>query len=174
MDSYLKRLQDALAATMRGMSSEDLTRHREGKWCAGEILEHLYLTYTGTAKGLERCLSAGKPLVSRPTWKQRIARSLVVGLGHMPGGVSAPKVSVPRGMAPETVVSGIGPQISAMDELLRRCEQRFGVGTKLLDHPILGPLTGEEWRKLHWVHGRHHLAQIMRLKEEEKASRATA
>ena len=164
MDSYLQRLQDALAAATRDMNGEDLRRHPEGKWCAGEIVEHLFLTYTRTAKGLERCLSAGKPLVSRPTWKQRVAKLIVVGFGYMPKGGSAPQSSVPRGMSPETVVAEVGPQIAAMDELTRRCEQQFGVGTKILDHPILGPLTGKQWRKFHWVHGRHHVDQILRLK----------
>jgi hypothetical protein len=40
------------------------------------------------------------------------------------------------------------------------CECRFGSATKILDHPILGPLTAEQWRKFHWVHGRHHARQI--------------
>ncbi|MGZ4836286.1 MAG: DUF1569 domain-containing protein [Terriglobales bacterium] len=29
-----------------------------------------------------------------------------------------------------------------------------------MDHPFLGPLTADEWRKFHWVHGRHHTRQI--------------
>jgi hypothetical protein len=34
-----------------------------------------------------------------------------------------------------------------------------------LDHPILGPLTGGQWRKFHLVHGLHHVKQIRRLRE---------
>lgn len=167
MDFYLQRLQDVITAAARDMTSEGLTRHAEGKWCAAEILEHLYLTYTGTVKGVERCLNAGKPLATKPAWKQRVASWVVVGLGHMPKGRAAPKNSVPRGMAPDRVVADIGPQIALMDELIGRCEQRYGAHTKLLDHPILGPLTGAQWRKFHWVHGRHHAKQIARLKEQQ-------
>jgi len=29
-----------------------------------------------------------------------------------------------------------------------------------MDHLFLGPLTANEWRKFHWVHGRHHARQI--------------
>ena len=69
MDSYLQRLQQAIESATRGMTIEDLTRHPEGKWSAAEILEHLFLTYTGTIKGFERCLAAGKPLARSPRLK---------------------------------------------------------------------------------------------------------
>ncbi len=43
---------------------------------------------------------------------------------------------------------------------LDACERRFGARTKIMDHLFLGPLTASEWRKFHWVHGRHHARQI--------------
>jgi len=52
-----------------------------------------------------------------------------------------------------------------MDDMIARCEEKFGSSSKLLDHPILGPLTGAEWRKFHLVHGRHHVKQIRRLRQ---------
>jgi hypothetical protein len=30
----------------------------------------------------------------------------------------------------------------------------------MLDHPILGPLTVDQWRKFHVVHTEHHVRQI--------------
>lgn len=165
MDFYLQRLQDVITEVTRSMTAEDLARRREGKWGAGEILEHLYLTFTGTTKGFERCLSAGKPKITPPLWKQRVAKWLVVGLGRMPEARTSPKNLVPRGTATDKVLADIGMQIAVMDEMIRRCEQRYGTTTKLLDHPFLGPLTGKQWRKFHWVHGRHHVAQIIRLKQ---------
>jgi hypothetical protein len=51
-----------------------------------------------------------------------------------------------------------------MDELITRCEQKFGTRSRLLDHPILGPLTGSEWRKFHLIHGRHHIKQLRALR----------
>ena len=50
MDSCLERLRQAIASATSDMSSEELTRQPEGKWSAAEVLEHLYLTYTGTQK----------------------------------------------------------------------------------------------------------------------------
>ena len=40
--------------------------------------------------------------------------------------------------------------------------QHFGSDVKLVNHPFLGPLTSDEWRRFHCVHGRHHLRQIRR------------
>jgi len=159
----LKKLQQAIAVAAARLSAEQLTWHPAGKWCIAEILEHLYLTYTGTIKGLQRVVEAGKPLATAATWAQRRRTLVVVGLGYMPSGREAPPVARPRGLSPEKALAEIGPKITEMDEILRQCAGKFGAGTKLLDHPILGPLTGRQWRKFHLVHGQHHVRQIRRL-----------
>ena len=176
MDFQLQRLQNVISDLASGLTPEDLARRREGKWCAAEIMEHLYLSYTGTVKAFERCLSAGKPVASRPTLKQRVAAAIVVGLGCMPAGRKAPKSTVPRGMGWDKVLAEIGQQIAAMDDVIRRCESRYGQHAHLVDHPVLGPLTGRQWRKFHWVHGRHHVKQILHLtaKPEIETPRAGA
>jgi hypothetical protein len=164
MDSYLQRLHDAITSATRGATTEDLTRHPEGKWSVAEVLEHLYLTYSGTVKGLERCLQEGKPLATSLSLKQRLQIAVVTGAGYFPPGRQAPERTRPRGASPEKVVADIGPQIAAMDELIAKWEARHGKQTRLLDHPVLGPLTARQWRKFHWVHGRHHVKQILRLR----------
>jgi hypothetical protein len=147
------------------MSAEQLRWHPPGKWCAAEVLEHLYLTYTGTIKGFERVLEAGKPLAAKATLKHRFGALVVVGFGYLPAGRKAPKMAEPRGLPAETVGAEIDAKIAAMDEIIARCEEKIGKG-KLLDHPILGPLTAAQWRKFHLVHGRHHAKQIRRLREQ--------
>jgi hypothetical protein len=166
MDAYLQRLQEAIASATRGMSAEDLRRYPEGKWSTAEVLEHLYLSYTGTAKGFERCLQAGKPLARAPMLKDRMRTFVVTGLGHLPEGRKAPERTQPRGMPADEVVREIASRILAMDELITQCEARFGKRNRVLDHPVLGPLTARQWRKFHWVHGRHHLKQIQKLRQQ--------
>jgi hypothetical protein len=166
MDAYLQRLQEAIASATRGMSAEDLRRHPEGKWSTAEVLEHLYLSYSGTTKAFERCLQADKPLARAPLLKDRMKTFVVTGLGHMPEGRKAPERTQPRGMQSDEVTREIGPRISAMDAVIAQCEARFGERTRVLDHPILGPLTARQWRKFHWVHGRHHLKQIHKLRQQ--------
>jgi len=165
MDSCLEKLKQALESAVEGMSSERLTWHPAGKWCAAEVLEHLYLTYTGTIKGFERVMTSGKPLATRASIAHRARTFVVLGLGHMPAGRKAPAIAQPKGLPVEKVRSELGAKIVAMDAIIAQCEMRFGRRVHLLDHPFLGPLTATQWRKLHLVHGRHHQKQLLRLRE---------
>jgi len=165
VDPHLEKLQRELAAEIAGLSAEQMSWHKPGKWCAAEVLEHLYLTYTGTVKGFERVASAGKSLATAQSWKQRGRALVVLGFGYMPPGREAPAVSRPRGVPTEKVLAEIGSTIVRMDEIIRQCEEKLGRRTKILDHPILGPLTAGQWKKFHLVHGRHHAKQLRRLRE---------
>jgi len=165
MDSRLEKLKENLESTVEGMSTEQLSSHLPGKWCAAEVLEHLYLTYTGTIQGLERVMRKGKPLASRASMAHRVLTFVVVGLGHLPAGRKAPAFLQPKGLPTEQVRNEIGAKIVAMDAMITQCESRFGRRVHLLDHPFLGPLTATQWRKLHLVHGQHHLKQLLRLRE---------
>jgi len=165
VDPLLERLQDEIASAVAGLAAEELSWHPPGKWCATEVLEHLYLTYTGTTKGFSRVAEAGKPLATTSTWVHRGRRLVVLGFGHLPSGREAPAVTRPRGVPREKVLAEIGLKIAEMDESIRRCEESLGTRRKLLDHPILGPLTAAQWRKFHLVHGLHHVKQIRRLRE---------
>ena len=164
MDPGLEKLRQEIAAAITGISIHELSRHPEGKWSAVEVLEHLYLTYTGTAKGMSRVLEAGKPLATISTLKHRQRRFFVLNFRFLPQGRKAPERTQPRGTPAETVVNEIGLRLSEMDEMIRACEEKLGKKAKLLDHPVLGPLTGAQWRKFHCVHGRHHLQQVRRLR----------
>jgi hypothetical protein len=166
VDPRLATLQREISSAVSGLSPEQLRRTMPGKWSTAEILEHLYLTYTGTVKGFERVIAADKPLASPANWKQRGRAFVVVGLGHMPQGRKSPAVGLPRGIAPEKVVAEIAPTISAMDAIMSRCAAGFGARAKVLDHPVLGPLSVQQWRKFHVVHGMHHVRQIHRLREK--------
>jgi hypothetical protein len=164
MDSLLEELNEALESAVAGMSTEQMNWHPAGKWCAAEVLEHLYLTYTGTVKGFERVLQEGNPMASPGSMRHRLRALVALGFNHLPEGRKAPKPTVPRGLPREKVRAEIGLKLAAMDELIARSEASFG-RVKLLDHPILGPLSAAQWRKFHLVHGWHHVKQIMRLRE---------
>jgi hypothetical protein len=165
MDFYLQRLQDAIGAVTADMSPEMLGRRPQpDNWSAAEILEHLYLTYTGTTKGFENCIAAGKPLARVRTMSDRLRTALVVGIGYLPEGRQSPKNAMPRGIACDRVLAAFGEKIVEMDAAISEAENRFGSRAPLIDHPILGPLRACQWRKFHWVHGRHHLKQLQRLR----------
>jgi hypothetical protein len=79
MDPRLDKLRRSLESAVEGMSSDQWSWHTPGKWCAAELLEHLYLTYTGTIKGFGRVMAAGMPLGSRPSMENRLRTFVVVG-----------------------------------------------------------------------------------------------
>lgn len=159
MTSHLDRLQHELEGALVGANADSLTQAPAGKWSIAQILEHLLLTYRNTAKGLTRCLEKGSPLATRATAKQRLAALFLLTTGYFPSGRKAPERTVPRGMAVENQ-QAIFEEIGAMAAQLDECERKFGANTRILDHPIIGPLTVAQWRKFHWIHGRHHARQI--------------
>ena len=165
MDSRLDKLKQSLESAVEGMTSDQLSWHLPGKWSAAEVLEHLYLTYTGTTRGLEKVLTRGAPLATKPSMRQRVLTFVVVRLGHVPGGLEAPARVQPRGLPVEQVRTEMEARLAAMDAVIAQCESRFGAHVKLLDHPILGPLTAAEWRTIHVVHGRHHRRQLLQLRK---------
>ena len=164
MDSTLQRVQDAIEAATRGMTAEQLVQHPEGKWSAAGILEHLSITFGGTARLMRKCMEGGKPLGSAPTLTQRFATLLVTGWGYFPTGRPAPEFARPQGLSGEAALQTIRENLASMDQALAECEQRFGAQVKIADHVVLGPLTVPQWRRFHWVHTRHHMKQIETLK----------
>jgi hypothetical protein len=164
MDSILEELKQAVESAIGGLSNEQLSWRPAGKWCAAEILEHLYLTYTGTIKGFEKMMQSGKPVTTPASTKQRLRKLVVLGFGYLPAGRVAPANTRPKGLPVENVRSEVGATIAAMDAIIAECEDGFGRGFPLLDHPVLGELTGRQWRRFHLVHGRHHVNQILRMR----------
>jgi len=165
MDSSLIKLSQALQIAVNGMTREQLLWHPAGKWCAAEILEHLYLSYTGTIKGFDKVILAGRSLATTASMKQRYQTLFVLTFNYLPTGRTAPTPTRPKGLPVEEVRSLVTTKIEEMDALIEECAERFGRGSKLLDHPILGPLTAAQWRKFHLIHGLHHRKQILRLSE---------
>jgi len=160
MEFCLRDLPALLEAAVGGASSEAMQKAPPGKWNSTQILEHLYLSYTATNQAIARRLSSGKPVAKTATLKQRLAVFLITGLGYFPEGVKAPQMVVPRGVPPELVRATIFAEIQNMVSGLDDCERRFGRRTKIIDHPILGPLNANQCRKLHWLHASHHARQI--------------
>jgi hypothetical protein len=160
MNSYLERLRLEIRNAIAGASPEVLTQAPAEKWSCAQILEHLLLTYKGTNRGLAKCMEGGAPLATGATLRDRIANLMVLKLGYLPNGRKSPERAMPRGMPLEEVRQAFSTELEQMGSALDDCEERFGAQTKILDHPFIGPLTAEEWRRFHWVHGHHHARQI--------------
>ena len=160
MNPHLERcLAIVLDATKDG-GAECGVRGDPTKWSVAEIVEHLTRAYSGTAKGFERCLEKGASLASPSTLAQRTRQFVVIELGYFPEGREAPKHLLPTGeLDLVAVLNAVRRDLARLDESAARAKKQLGAG-KMLDHPILGALTVDQWLKFHVVHSRHHAKQI--------------
>lgn len=166
MNKWLAQIEGMLTSATEGMTEEQLVWHAEGKWSAAQILEHLSKTYTGTSKGFAKALAANKSLATRATAWQLFARTTVVGLGYFPRGRKSPEVVVPNSnWTGEHAVKTIREELAKLLEAQEKVEQRFA-GIPVVDHPVMGPLTPEQWAKFHFVHAKHHMKQIAALRRQ--------
>lgn len=144
-----------------GLDDEQAKTRVDGRWSIAEIVEHLDRTYSGTVKGLQRCLEAGVPRASRRTLKSRARTFVVVSLGMFPTGIEAPKHVVPSGtVLLSDVRTRARTNLELLDAAIHAAVKVFGHGP-LMDHPILGPFTPAQWMRFHRVHTRHHHKQMI-------------
>jgi hypothetical protein len=146
--------------TTRGGGDEFRTRRDPAKWSVVEIVEHLTRAYSGTAKGFERCLEKGAPLATATTLAQTLRQFALISLGIFPEGRQAPKHIIPTGeLDLNAVLDAVKRDLARLDAAAIKTKQALGSG-KMLDHPILGALTVDQWLRFHVVHTRHHARQI--------------
>jgi hypothetical protein len=120
-----------------------------GRWTLGQICNHL-------ASALRLTLEA-PPSPAEPTREQRVARRLYFRSGRFPDGMEAPV----RVLQPQP-----GLDAATETEALREAIARFASTTGPFPaHPVLGPLTREEWIRFHSLHCAHHLGFVRPLGE---------
>jgi hypothetical protein len=90
----------------------------------------------------------------------RWRRFVVVTLGWFPTGITAPRHVLPSGeVSLSELAARTRDHLAEMDAVLLRVRDQFGAG-RVLDHPVLGPFTADDWARFHHVHTRHHCRQI--------------
>lgn len=160
MNPHLESCLAIVVDATNGGGAECGIRRDPNQWSVAEIVEHLTRAYSGTAKGFERCLEKGRSLASAATFAQGVRQFVMIELGYSPRGREAPKHIVPTGMLDlPAVLDAVRRDLARLDDAAGRTRQALGTG-KMLDHPILGPLTIDQWLKFHVVHTRHHARQI--------------
>jgi hypothetical protein len=136
------------------------------KWSIQQIVQHLRLTYASTADAVEARLAKGRPTKAKPTILQRLAQFSLFTINVYPDGRKAPELVTP---APEPPRSGddltcsTAEHLAAIDKLLGEAEALFGSGP-CISHFLLGPLSVEQWRRFHLLHGDHHVRQILAIR----------
>jgi hypothetical protein len=160
MHPHLEQCRALVDDATRGAGPEANVRRVADQWSVTEVVEHLQRAYLGTAKGFEAALEKGTPLATRATLKQRVFQVVLIEFGYFPEGRPAPKHVVPKGeMALPEVLDAVRRDLARLDAAATLARARFG-GVKVVDHPILGAFSVNQWLKFHLVHTRHHEKQI--------------
>lgn len=160
MHPHLQQAGALLRHTAGSLTPTELARHPDGKWSAAQILEHLGLAFSRTADGMQRVLDTGAPTALRADRAEWLRTFIVVQCGYFPGGRRSPKEVLPVGCDPAQVLAGTLASLTRMDRVLDAMAAAAGARTKVLKHPVIGPLSVDQWRKFHWLHTRHHARQI--------------
>ena len=184
-EPWLDRLRREIEEATGGMSDAEWSRAPEGRWNSAQIVEHLGRTYGGTAKLVEKNLGGvdsgasgasaqsaapPKPQLPRPgtrpttrpvTLKERWLQFLVIGMGRFPSERRAPSFAMPEGMAGREALQKALSGLQRMSIALDAAEQRWGKRQRIGAHVFFGPLTIAQWKKFHYLHGHHHVQQIL-------------
>ena len=160
MHPHLKACLAILEDCTRGAGAECSVRKDPAKWSAAEVVEHLARAYSGTAKGLERCLEKGAPAATGQTFRQKLFSFGLINLGYFPPGRQAPKHVLPTGeLDLGAVLDAARRGLARLDVAAITAREKFG-GVKVMDHALLGAFTVDQWLKFHLVHTRHHEKHI--------------
>jgi hypothetical protein len=170
MDSEFERLHASYTKLLMGCTAEALEIHPgsdPARWNARQIVEHLILTYQSSSALFGERLAKGRPTQSQPRPYQRIQQFFVCRFRYFPTGRVAPPGVTPAASASEpldgdALASKLHSELQSMDEILIVCEGQFGE-KRFASHQVLGPISAEQWRKFHVVHGGHHLKQFRSL-----------
>jgi hypothetical protein len=173
MNTAIQQLHHKLYAALQGLDAAQTQLHpiaHPQKWSIQQIADHLLLTYASTATVLETRIAKGAPTLSQPTSSQRIKSFVVLQLGYMPNGRTAPEAVYPGHAAPlsgDELTRLATEKLLRMDVNLDQAESLFG-STRAITHAILGPMCARNWRRFHCVHGAHHIQQILAIRREHR------
>ena len=170
MHPVLKTVADAYERELAGRDADWCQLHPFGnytRWNAQQLVGHLVLTCTSTTTLLEQRLLKKRPTRAHSTFSQWMLQIVVLSLGRMPTGVPAPAHARPDRLdwPPMTgleLAAKLRTALEEMDGALEQCRHRFGI-QRIASHFLFGPLRVDQWRRLHVVHGNHHLRQLRRI-----------
>ena len=174
MHEDLRRLETEVTKALDGLNmiqTQATPLSNPDKWSIQQIVEHLLTTYRGSIPAIQARVEKGSGTRARPTFRQRVGQFLIITLGRFPKGRTAPAAVSPS--LPPTTRDGadlaqrVGAELVRLDEVTARGERIFG-DRRAVSHIILGPLSMQQWRRFHLIHGLHHVQQIRAIRREHR------
>lgn len=161
MHRDIQQARDTLFDAIRDLAPDQADVVTGVKWSVAGIVEHLSLSYSKSSAGMARRLEKGTGVPARSrTLRQRVQQFIVVTLGYFPAGRESPAAVVPTGRRYLDLFADLERVFSELDANLTATASALGGSRAVLDHPVLGPFSVNQWRRFHLVHTRHHAKQI--------------
>ena len=156
--TYFNKNHEAFSAYINSLSDEDFMFVPNGKWSAGQQLEHVYLCIVPFTKALasKEYIAEKFGKVNRPIWNHeevqtRYNEALKKG-GKSPEKFVPQKIELSRKAELTKALSETQKNISQHWEKFTEEE----LDTLLLPHPLLGNMTIREFFYLMADHATHH------------------
>jgi hypothetical protein len=157
----IQQARDVLFDAIRDMTPDQADSATGGNWSVAGIVEHLTLSYSKSAAGMQRRREKGPGIPARSrTLRQRLQQFVIVTLGYFPPGRESPAAVLPTGRHYRDLLADLDRVFGDLDASLTETSSALGGSRAVLDHPVLGPFSVNQWRKFHLVHTRHHAKQI--------------
>jgi hypothetical protein len=145
-DLVFERLDEVMPEVERLLSGHSTSN----VWTLGQILHHLASAIRLIVQGDQR--SPAQPCDPDQARLFDVRRRLFFRAGRFPEGAEIPlKALIPPPDADERVEA---ESLRHALQLLEESEEPFPA------HPLLGPLSKEEWRSFHRIHCAHHLGFV--------------
>lgn len=155
----LARLEPMVLHPVRGLDDTEWHRAPPGKWSVAQIVQHLAIGVDVVAGTFERRADRSE-MQRRSKPYEALLRHLVLGLGTVPGGLTAAKGTEPADQPEPELITA---QFRMGVERLRSMTEDWPAERQLarfVRHPYLGDLNLPEWVRFHFLHCRHHARQI--------------
>ena len=173
MHQDLETLRDELERALGGLDDKQ-TQLRPGgdaaRWSIHETVGHLLLTYAATEQVMETRIAKGTMTRAQPSIAQRVGQAVVIRAGLFPRGRTAPEMVCPDPKAAPVpsgiLIERVSVALKNLDMRVAAAEKLFGRQGRSVSHLILGPMSLDQWRRFHLIHGRHHIKFIARIREE--------
>jgi hypothetical protein len=118
-----------------------------GNWSSGQVLQHLASTMDNSIDGFPFAVAGPIKLLLRLFFKRRFLTK------PMPPGFKLPRKA-------EKMLPGQTSWETALANF-RRAMQRLKTESSRSPHPAFGPMTAEEWEKIHCRHSELHLSFLL-------------
>ena len=141
----MQTLQELVGLTRRLSGAEPVASH-SGNWTLAQVCEHL-------AKTIEQsCPGGDMGPAAIPRWIQPIARRVFFLIPYVPAGRPAPPSILPgETSATDKAIERLAGAVQDFEKV------SLPLRGRMVSHPAFGVLSHEQWRKVHLVHGKHHL-----------------